>query len=72
MDRKAAFSLIHDAVDSTETDNSAETDKLESEWDEAVAFSKSPPLGLSAAESSETMGPTCIFMADNQLSLTDE
>lgn len=44
MDRKAAFSLIHDSADSTEADNSAETDKLDSDWDEAVDFSKYPPI----------------------------
>lgn len=44
MDRKTAFSLILDSADSTESDNSAGTDKLDSDGDEAVDFSKYPPM----------------------------
>ena len=48
--KKSAFCLTHDSADSTENQIILQkTDKLDSDWDEAVEFSKYPQILLSDA-----------------------
>lgn len=56
MEGEAAFSLIHDSADSTEDQIILqETDKLDSDWDEAVDVSKYPRILLSEGSQSQTI-----------------